>query len=162
MFSLVFQLDQKIVARSRIFRLVRLPQMTGYGSFGSGSAVAGLAWRTWSLSPAKANSTSCGPPKNRSILTAVFARSFSIRALSSEACPADVASPDFSMTTCTGCVFPETMASPVPRTALTSNWHRSPLRGLAVKMTPETSAGIICCTTTAISADSGARPLLRR
>jgi hypothetical protein len=61
-----------------------------------------------------------------------------------------------------GVTRPATIASPSPKLALTSISVRSPVVGLAVNRTPETSAGTIVWTTTPIATACWAIPMRRR
>ena len=56
-----------------------------------------------------------------------------------------------SMTNVSGVTCPPTTASPKPKLALTINSCRSPVPGFAVNRMPETSAGTIAWTTTAMA-----------
>ena len=60
-----------------------------------------------------------------------------------------------------GVTCPPTIASPSPQAALIITLSRAPVRGLAVKRMPATSAGTSCCTTTASATSSGADALTR-
>ncbi len=50
-----------------------------------------------------------------------------------------------------GVTRPETIVSPRPQLALTVIWARSPVTGLTVNATPDTSASTICMMTTAMA-----------
>ena len=64
-----------------------------------------------------------------------------------------------SITTVSGVTSPPTTDSPRPKLALTIISARSPVPGLAVNKIPETSAGTMTCTTTAMATLPGSMPI---
>ena len=64
-----------------------------------------------------------------------------------------------STTNASAVTSPPTTASPRPRLALTINSSRSPVTGFAVKTIPETFAGAIACTTTAMATSAWSMPI---